>query len=490
MAIRDINRYQLILENQLEDWVSDDNPVRFISAIVLKFHNEQPQLFKTDKGHKKTGRRAYNPAAMLMLFLYGYLNRINSSRCLEAETYRNIEVIWLLGNDRPDHKTISDFRKDNGRLISSMAKQLRLFLKSEGFISGSVQAFDGTKIKALVNKNSVNLNDVKKRISEMEKDLESYIKLLDSNDNKASLEDSATVSELEIIRLNAQIETLTNQLNEQAQLVALMEEKGIKDYYPNDSDARMMKSLEGYLPGYNVQIGVDSKHMMITSDFVSMDGGDQHLLHKNVEASKEQLGVYPDTALADKGYATTDQMTAVETNGVTQCIVAMPETAEMKKEELGVTFQYDQSSDCFYCAKGEKLSHKREKIIKGETITIYQVTKNPCKKCSLFGVCTKDGAQGRRVEVKSNFMEMMEFRRRSKTEEYIQKFKRRKAIIEHVFGTIKTWMGKIPLLLTTKKKVQIEIDLYATCYNLRRLFNVCPMPELLKKLDKYQIKMT
>ena len=120
MAIKEINRYQMILENHLEDWVSQDNPVRFISALVLKFYKEQPELFKSDKGHKKTGRRAYNPAAMLMLFLYGYLNRINSSRRLEAETYRNMEVIWLVGNDRPDHKTISDFRKDNAKLISCL----------------------------------------------------------------------------------------------------------------------------------------------------------------------------------------------------------------------------------------------------------------------------------------------------------------------------------------------------------------------------------
>jgi len=246
-----------------------------------------------------------------------------------------------------------------------------------------------------------------------------------------------------------------------------------------------MKSLDGYMPGYNVQMGVDSKNMMITSDFVSLDGGDQKLLRQNIEASKEQIGIYPDTALADKGYATTSEMMDVEANGFTECIVAMPETTEMRKEALGVTFEYNQELDCFQCAKGEKLVRKFEKTKNEECITIYQVTKNPCKNCSLFGVCTKDKTHGRRVEVRSNFKEMMEFRRRSKTEEYIQKFQRRKAIIEHVFGTIKTWMGKIPLLLTTKKKVQIEVDLYATCYNLRRLFNICPMSELLNKLDKY-----
>lgn len=205
MAIKEINRFQMILENQLEDWVSKDNPVRFISALVLKFYREQPFLFKSEKGHKKTGRRAYHPAAMLMLFLYGYLNRINSSRRLEAETYRNMEVIWLLGNDRPDHKTISDFRKDNAKLISSITKQFRLFLKSEGFISGSIQAFDGTKVKALTKKDSVSLNQVKKRITEMERDLDSYLKLLNSNDHKEETEELTTGSELEVIRLKAEI---------------------------------------------------------------------------------------------------------------------------------------------------------------------------------------------------------------------------------------------------------------------------------------------
>ena len=323
----------------------------------------------------------------------------------------------------------------------------------------------------------------------MEKDLDSYVKLLNTNDSKEELEDWTAQSELEIIRLNAQVSNLTNQLKEQTQLLALMEEKGVKDYYPNDADARKMKSLDGFIPGYNVQMGVDSKHMMITSDFVSMDGGDQKLLEKNVEASKEQIGVYPDIALADKGYATTSEMIAVEANEVTECVVAMPETAEMKKEALGVTFEYNEQENCFYCANGEKLVHKREKTIKGEIISVYKVTKNPCKKCSLFGVCTKDKTGGRRVEVKSDFKEMLEFRRRSKTKEFAQKYERRKPMIEHVFGTIKIWMGKIPLLLTTKKKVQIEIDLYATCYNLRRLFNVCPMSELLKKLDNYVFLM-
>jgi Transposase and inactivated derivatives len=484
MAIREINRYQLVLENQLEDWVSQDNPVRFISALVIKFYQGQPKMFKTDKGHKKTGRRAYHPAAMLMLFLYGYLHRINSSRRLEAETYRNMEVIWLIGNEHPDHKTISDFRKDNAKLIYAIAKQFRLFLKAEGFINGSIQAYDGTKVKALAKREYISLDDVKKRISEMESHIESYLELLNTNDRKEESDEQSPEADLEVLRLKAQIETLTNQLKEQNDLLSLMEKQESKELYPNDPDARKMKTLEGYIPGYNVQIGVDSEHMMITSDFVSTDSNDQRLLSKNVESSKEQIEIYPSAALADKGYATTDEITAVEANEQTTCFVAIPETAAMKKEAKGITFNYDEQEDCFYCTQGQKLIHVQDsKDRNGQPVAIYNVRRNPCKICSLFGICTKNSQHGKKLEVKNNAKKMIEYRNRSKSEQYTQMLVRRKAIIEHVFGTIKIWMGKIPLLLKTKTKVQIEIDLYATCYNLRRLFNVCPMSELLHKLE-------
>lgn len=485
MAIKDINRYQLILENQLEDWVSQDNPVRFISALVLKFYKERPSFFDNNKGNKKTGRKSYHPASMLMLFLYGYLYRINSSRRLEQETYRNMEVIWLLGNEQPDHKTISDFRKDNSKLISSIAKEFRLFLKSEGFIDGSLQAFDGTKIKAYTNKDFVNSKELQKRIQEMEKNLQSYLTLLEQNDRKDDLSEE---DNQELLALEEQVAQLKIQLQEQATLLAMMQEQGLKDYYANDSQAKRMKTLDGFLPAYNVQVGVDAKNKMITSGFVTTEEGDQHLLQANVEASKEQIGIYPDTALADKGYATSEEIEAVEKNEVTTCVVAMPETLNMKKESEGVYFEYNEQEDFFTCAKGEKLNFQSERNCKGIQKRFYRISKNPCKSCSLFGVCTKNKHEGRRLEMKTNFKDLIKYRNRSKAEDYKTLVNQRKAIIEHVFGTIKMWMGKVPLLLTSQKKVQIEIDLYTTCYNLRRLFNIIAMPVLLRKLENYTLK--
>jgi transposase len=229
MAIKEINRYQLILENQLEDWVSKNNSVRFINALVLKLYKDKPGLFDNNKGHKKTGRKSYHPAAMLMLFLYGYMYRINSSRRLEQETYRNMEVIWLLGNEQPDHKTISDFRKDNSKLISSIAREFRLFLKSEGFIDGSLQAFDGTKIKAYTSKEFLNAKDIQKRMQEIEKDLQGYLDILDKNDRKDDLSEQEEDNQ-EILVLQDQVAQLKAQLKEQEALLAMMQKQGIKDY--------------------------------------------------------------------------------------------------------------------------------------------------------------------------------------------------------------------------------------------------------------------
>jgi transposase len=488
MAIKEINRYQLILENQLEDWVSKNNPVRFINALVLKLYKDKPGLFDNNKGHKKTGRKSYHPAAMLMLFLYGYMYRINSSRRLEQETYRNMEVIWLLGNEQPDHKTISDFRKDNSKLISSIAREFRLFLKSEGFIDGSLQAFDGTKIKAYTSKEFLNAKDIQKRMQEIEKDLQGYLDILDKNDRKDDLSEQEEDNQ-EILVLQDQVAQLKAQLKEQEALLAMMQKQGIKDYYANDPQAKRMKTLDGFLPAYNVQVGVDAKNKMITSGFVSTDEGDQHLLLANVEASKDQIGIYPDTALADKGYATSQEITAVEKNEVTTCVVAMPETPNMKNEAEGIYFEYNEQEDYFVCAKGEKLICTGTKIRKGKEVFIYRVVKNPCKHCPLFGKCTKDKVHGRKLEMKLNFKDLIKYRNRSKTEDYQKLVEKRKAIIEHVFGTIKMWMGKIPILLTSQKKVQIEVDLYATCYNLRRLFNISPMSDLLIKLENYTFKM-
>jgi len=480
------SRVQLTMPSVIDDYVSLDSYVRFIDAFVDKIVQIQSELL-TDKGNAEVGRSAYQFTTLLKLYIYGFLNSISSSRKLERETQRNMEVIWLLGNLQPDHKTISDFRKDNKESIRKVTISFRKFLATEGYIAGKQVVTDGSKVKAYASKNTLSLKGIAHRMEQLESQLDKYLSQLNDNDTVESVEEqlSELSNELgiepalleKIAKLQEQVQTLEEQKQ-------LLEKMGRDSIAPADPEAKIMKSKEGFYPAYNVQSTVDDKNHMIAQMDVTDHPNDYHDLESNMNALKEQLGITPETVLADKGYANEDQIQSLEESGI-KCIVPFPENApDQKQIDAGITFEYDKKNDCYRCSQGQILTLKDKNLIKNHKVYNRYQGKD-CGECPLKSKCTKSKI-GRVIARRLDNEWLLKYKEKLKTKEYKEKIKLRKNYVEHPFGTIKYWMGQIPLLLRGKEKVQVEIDLYSTCYNLKRLINLETMDVLLLKIQNWE----
>lgn len=479
------NRFQLSLSSYLDGYVSQDNPVRFIDVFIDKLVKSNPEIFAT-KGKDQVGRKAYQPATLQKLYLYGYLNSICSSRKLERECSRNTEMMWLLGNLRPDHKTISDYRKDNKDAIRFVCISFRKFLKEHGYIDAQKVAYDGTKLKANASRETIKREWVEKRLNKLDEYLNKYLDQLQNNDIVEDIEDQISgLSERtgvetallqKIADLQKQIEVLQNHK-------AFMVNHDLDCYAPADPEARLMKTRDGFVPAFNMQTGVDDKNKMFVFAQVTDKGVDTHELQPNVEQTKEQLGITPAIVEADKGFANLEQIKSIEENHSTICAVPLQEIKQEEKDKIaGVHFQYDESNDCIICSEGQKLTliHK-DKVKRGSHYAVYQ---GNCSGCPKKDQCTTS-KKGRLVHRKHDQKWIDQYRKRINSQPFKILIKERKSIVEHPFGTIKYWMGKFPLRLRGKEKVQTEMDIFTTAYNLKRLMNIEKMENLLKMVQNY-----
>lgn len=481
-------RSQGFLFNNIEDWVSEDNPVRLIDLLIDKLYQSEPDKFIGSKptNNDATGRKAYPPYLFAKLYLYGYLNRINSSRRLEAECYRNIEVMWLLNNERPDFKTISNFRKDNGKVIGWCSRSFKKFLKETGYIKNEKVAYDGCKIKAYAAKEGYTLDGVVRRMSNLEKDLDKYLSLLATTDGEEDLAEEAFERESSLME---RISLLEEQLNRLSEYKQKMEADSRTSYFPNDSDAILLKGRYGSYPGYNVQAGMDAANHMVTCAEVTTHGNDWNELEANVKASTDETGSSPQIVLADKGYANIQEIEAVKNQeGVEDVVVPLQESVQQKSDRLNhLHFTYDKKTDTVLCPKGKTMELKQADYVNRHKnhFRKYTARKVDCSNCPLKEVCNKSSKNGRNYYISHNsFLES--YKEKSKTKEFRKLIAERKSIVEHLFGTFRMWMGKIPLLLKGREKVQTEIDIYATAYNLKRLLSLEPVPVMLDKLQNYR----
>jgi transposase len=475
--IKPDSREQLMLPMSIDEYVSSDNIVRFIDAFVdkvIKYKSEAIFL----KGRFVDGRPSYTPNCLCKLLIYGYFTSVSSSRKLENETKRNLEVIWLMSNLQPDHWTISDFRKENKELLKEITISFRKFLKDSDYIKGKSVSTDGTKIKAYASRQTLSLKMIEKKLAQAEKEIERYFSKLNENDALENEQEEmlATSDELkqQIADLQKQVATLQSQK-------ALLEGLDRQSLAPADPGARVMKTKDGFLPAYNIQTTVDNDSHFITSCETTDYQNDFHSLEENVHTLKEQLDIVPKICLADGGYANEEQIQSLEKQGI-ECIVPFADEPESKKiqQDNGVTFTYDEKADCFHCSQGKTLSLvERNCKKKKHFFNKYQCKK--CNECPVKQYCTTSKT-GRTMYRRLNGEWLNNYKEKSKTKEFKQKFKKRKCVVEHPFGTMKYYMGQIPILLRGKEKVQVEMNLYSTGYNLIRLKNIEKVATLIEKL--------
>lgn len=475
------NRDELLILSY-DMMVSADSPVRLIDLMCKKFVSDNPWRDEW-KGTSSKGCKSYSPGALLALLVYGYFNKINSSRNLEKETQRNIEVMWLMEGLQPDHWTICAFRRENKGLVKELLKSFRTFLLDENYASAKCLVFDGTKLKAYANRNMLTKAGVARKLENLDKAIAEYLSQLESND---SHDDELEAAREEIEGLKEKIRKLEKQKSKVEAAGKLLETSGKKQISPNDTDAVLVKGRDGKFAGYNGQAGVETKGHFMMHNEIRTEANDQQQLENCVDKTEEEMGEEIEEALADKGYGNTTQILNIESSG-TQCFVPLVTTSREKEEEKGFIFIYDQQSDTYTCPQGKELV-LYQKNLKHNGATYNRYKCHECEDCPIRSECTKSKT-GRIYSRNVNQEQIDKYKEKLETDYAKERVAERKGVVEHPFGTIKWMMGKFNFLLTGKEKVQIEFDLYATSYNIKRLLNCAELPEITKQIMKYNWAM-
>jgi transposase len=474
-----LSRDQLMVMSY-DTMIAPDNAVRLIDLMCKKFIKDHPLEIKW-KGMKNEGRKSYPPVSMLALLVYGYFNGIASSRKLERETYRNIEVLWLMEGLQPDHWTICEFRRESETIMKIFLKAFRRFLLEGSYAQAERIVFDGTKVKAYARREMLTIESIKEKLTDIDKSITEYLSKIEKNDTQ---DNTLELAKAEIEALKEKIKILESKKDKLKYAENELKKSGEKYYAPNDTDAKLMKGRDGKYPGYNAQVGVETKGHFILSERVTTEATDLSQLQDNVKNVEKETGILPTEVSADKGFANTTQIIEIETNGVTQCYIPLIETQREKEEKEGITFQYNKEKDVYICPQGFNLQlHAKNRKQKGRIYNIYKC--HECNNCKKRSECT-NSKTGRILKRNINQDEIDKYKEKMAGVFGKKKIAERKCVVEHPFGTIKSLMGKNNLLLTGKNKVQIEFDYYTTAYNLKRIFNLVPFQQLFQEINKYK----
>ena len=458
----------LLFPERLEDYVGPENQVRFLDAFVASLDLRALGFAKAQVA--ATGRPPYDPAALLKLYLYGYLHRIRSSRLLEAECHRNVEVIWLLGKLTPDFKTIADFRKDNLKPLRAVNRQFNVLCRKLELFGGELLAIDGSKFGA-VNARDQNFNAAKLEdlIARADARLAEYLQALDSADAAEPAPDA-----LDQAQLAAKIAALQEKQDWHKELLAQLDAEQ-KQISVTDPDTRKMPTAHGMMVGYNAQLAVDAKHKLIAAEDVTNEVTDfQQLANVALEA-KANLEVKQAEVVADAGYCNAAEVSRCAEQGLTAYVPKADTSANTARGLYGKSrFRYDEAKDVYVCPAGVELTHRFNTYELGRELRYYRAS--GCKGCALKKQCTRNKANRTITrEANEGLMEAMAARMRAQPE----KFKLRKTLAEHPFGTIKRWFGYTHFLLKGLVKVRTEWSLTTLAYNLKRVLNLVSFEKLM-----------
>ncbi|HEY2597899.1 MAG TPA: IS1182 family transposase [Candidatus Dormibacteraeota bacterium] len=456
-------RQGVLLPEYLDDYVSEENPVRVIDVFVdeldlaaLGFAGVVPEA---------TGRPAYHPAVMLKIYVYGYINQIASSRRLEREAQRNVEMMWLVQRLAPDFKTIADFRKDNGPAIRAACRQFIALCRRLDLFTHAVAAIDGSKFKA-VNTRDKNFTraKLKKRMEQVEASIERYISALETADRQES-----ELAQARSVRLKDKIAALREQMRTFEALEPVVEAAADHQLSLTDPDARSMATSgrRSGVVGYNVQAAVDTKHHLIVAHEVTNVRNDCAQLANMAGQARVAMGVEALEVLADRGYFEGDEVRACEAIGVTP-YVPKPMTSPAKaKGRFGKPdFIYVVEDDIYRCPAGEALTYRYTSDEAGKMMRSYWTTK--CLDCPLRSRCTS----GKERRIKRWEHEAVIEAMQERLDRKPDAMRIRRATAEHPFGTLKAWMGATHFKMKTLEKVRTEMSLHVLAYNLKRVIAI------------------
>ena len=453
-----------LFPEQLEDWVGEDNPVRVIDVFVdeldlggLGFERAQPEV---------TGRPGYHPAMLLKLYIYGYLNRVQSSRRLEREAGRNVEVMWLTGRLAPDHKTIADFRKDNGPAIRKVCAQFVALCRQLGLLAAASVAVDGSKFKA-VNNRDRNFTQAKmqRRMAQIETSVARYLDQLDTADRQ---EPSQALS-MKVTRLTEKIAKLRDEMQRLQVLETQMLAAPDRQISLTDPDARSMATSGrgSGVVGYNVQAAVDTEHHLIVAHEMVNVGNDRAQLTDISTKAKAVLEVEKLDVVADRGYFDSEEILACDRAGIT---VTLPKPMTSYAKAQGrfgkQDFRYLAEENVYVCPAGERLVHRFTCKEHGRVLHRYWTA--ACPTCPIKNQCTLGKERRLTRWEHEDVLEAVQRR----LDENPQAMRQRRETVEHPFGTLKAWMGATHFLMKRLKNVRTEMALSVLAYNLTRVMNI------------------
>ena len=463
-----------LLPECLDDYIGEDNPVRVVDAFVDELDLEA--LGFEGATAAATGRPAYHPSVLLKLYVYGYLNRIQSSRRLEREAQRNVELMWLTGRLAPDFKTIADFRHDNGVGIRNVCRRFVELCRELKLFSQAVVAVDGSKFKA-VNARDRNFTPgkVQKRQEQIEESIKRYLDALDTADRTQAPAEFQAKAE----HLQDKLRTMREQMRRMQGIEQQLKQEPDGQLSLTDPDARSMATSGrgSGIVGYNVQVAVDAKHHLIVAHEVTNSGSDRAQLAPMAAAAREAMGKKKLQAVADRGYYSAPQIKACDDAGIA-AILPKPMTSNAKAEGRfdKSDFIYIAKDDEYQCPAGQRAIYRFTREEHGLQLRRYW--SSACPQCPIKAQCTP--SDYRRISRWEHEAVLEAVQRRLDRQPKAMTLRRR--TVEHVFGTLKHWMGTTPFLMRTLTNVATEMSLQVLAYNLKRVISILGIARTMKAM--------
>jgi transposase len=468
------NRFQTTLfPEQLDDYVVEDNPVRVIDVFIDGI-DLSGLGFKTVP--EETGRPGYHPATMLKLYVYGYLNRIQSSRRLEREAGRNVELMWLTGRLAPDFKTIADFRKNNTKAIRLVCREFVMICRKLDLFTEAFVAIDGSKFKAVNNRDrNFTRAKIKRRLEQIDESIARYLGRLASADRQDNL-GSKNNSE----RLEKKIAKLKTEISRLNKLEVKLLETPDKQISLTDPDARSMatRGRGSGMVAYNVQTAVDTKHHLIVAHEVTNTGHDRRQLMNMATQAKEALATDSLAVVADRGYYNGNEIKACDDANITVYLPKCDLNGNQSKGLFGKRdFIYKPETDEYECPAGERAIYRFDGFEKGKNIRRYW--SSACTSCSMKLRCTTGPNRRLSRWIHEDVLDATEARINQEPD----RMKARRETVEHPFATLKLWMGYTHFQMRTLERVGAEMSLHVLAYNLKRMINIFGVNSLIKAIQ-------
>ena len=450
-----------LLPECLDDYIADTNPVRVVDVFVDELNLGKLGFDGVDPA--ATGRPGYHPAILLKLYIYGYLNRIQSSRRLEKESQRNIELMWLTGRLMPDFKTIARFRKDNGKAIRNVCRQFIVLCQRLGLFSEALVAIDGSKFKA-VNNRDRNFTSAKlqRRMEEIESSINRYLIDLDTADRQEPV-----IAKIRSERLQDKIAVLKEQMKALKEIEIRLNDTPDKQISLTDPDARSMKTRGTGIVGYNVQTAVDAKNHLIVAHEVTNIGSDRDQLTSMAKLARAAMEAEELTVIADPGYFKGEDIVACHEAGI---VAIVPKTTTSGAKADGrfdrADFIYDPDKNEYRCPANQTLIWRYSTVERG--LKLHRYWSSNCKLCAIKEKCTP-GEQRRVTRWEhENVLETMQ----NRLDQAPDSMRIRRQTVEHPFGTLKLWMGSAHFLTKTMDRVSAEMGLHVLAYNMKRVMKI------------------